>query len=90
MHFKSVVKEAEHVGNKLGSGSSHARLHSDEGDETLFEVFREDIVERSCYHQSVLIPRVAELFPPPPLVLIGPSSESPPSLTAVTRGRGLA
>lgn len=42
----------------------------------MFEVCKGDIVELSCYSQSVLVPGVAEPLMPSTLVIVGPPSDS--------------
>lgn len=76
MHSKDMVKKAEHVDKKFDVGNIQTQLRFDGGDEAVLEIFQGAIIRWSCYPQRVLVPQVAETFPPSALVIAGPSTES--------------
>ena len=63
MLSQGVIEAAKHMGDKLGVGISHPRLHFDNSDEALLEILKGDIIERSCIPQRVLVPGIAEAIP---------------------------
>ena len=43
-----MIEEVNHMGDKLGVGSSQPRLHFGKSNEALLEVLKGNIIERSC------------------------------------------
>ena len=76
MLSQGVIEKAEHMGDKLGVGSSQPRLHFGNNDTALLDVLKGDSIKWFCNPQCVLVPRVAEVIPVPFLAILRSPSES--------------
>ena len=76
MLSQGMIGEAKHMGDKLGVGSSQPGLHFDNSGEALLEVLKEDIIERPCNPQRVLVHGIAKAIPAPFLAIVRSPCES--------------